>query len=317
MLRYVSKMASLPNQPSPVTLSSLTAALVARGWTVLAPGATCSCPARPGCRHLAAPTIVDSTTSTNDLARQRVRAGDPSGSLVIARSQTAGRGRLDRTWIDQGVDALLMSVVLRPPVGMPPTNWGWIPLLASLAIVRAAAANGASVAVKWPNDVVGKEVAGGGQTTQGNPPTGGVAGKCAGILAEAEAGAIIVGMGINRDLTGEELPVSGVGTLIASGMAPLTSAVVAAEVIDAGLVLWEQILRHGSVTSALSDEYRATCSTIGQAVRVELPGGSTLRGVATDVGPSGELLVYTEGKTHAVTAGDVIHVRSGESPGRR
>lgn len=317
MLRYVSKMASLPNQPSPVTLSSLTAALVEKGWTVLAPGAMCSCPARPGCRHIAAPTVVDSTTSTNDLARQRAQAGDPSGSLVIARSQAAGRGRLDRTWIDDGVDALLMSVVLRPPVGMSPTHWGWIPLLASLAIVRAATANGASVGVKWPNDVVGTAANASGQITPGDPPTGGVAGKCAGILAEAEAGAIIVGMGINRDLTGEGSPVPGVGTLIASGMAPLTSAVVAAEVIDAGFVLWEQILRHGSVTSALSDEYRAACSTIGQVVRVELPGGSTLRGVATDLGPSGELLVQTEGKVHTVTAGDVIHVRSGETPGRR
>lgn len=104
-----------------------------------------------------------STTSTQDAARRL-----PIGSVVVADEQTAGRGRLDRTWMAAPGTALLASFVVPPH-----------PLAMLAAAVAAAEACGAPVRIKWPNDLMLP------------------AGKVGGILAEARSGRVILGIGIN------------------------------------------------------------------------------------------------------------------------
>jgi BirA family biotin operon repressor/biotin-[acetyl-CoA-carboxylase] ligase len=135
--------------------------------------------------QLGAPMVVmATTTSTNDVAKRAASDGAAHGATWVAEEQTAGRGRRGHSWVSPPGEGLLFSVLLRlpcPPVRVPP-----IALVAGLAVrdAVAAAAPGASIAIKWPNDVL-------------------VAGrKVAGILVEAiTAGsrveAVVVGIGIN------------------------------------------------------------------------------------------------------------------------
>ena len=73
--------------------------------------------------------------------------------MLVAEHQHAGRGRLDRSWTSPPRAGLTFSIVLRPTV--PIRTWGWLPLLAGVALDEAvAAATGVPVALKWPNDLL-------------------------------------------------------------------------------------------------------------------------------------------------------------------
>ena len=78
--------------------------------------------------------------STNQVAAERARAGAPDGLLVVADHQTAGRGRLDRTWETPAGAAITFSLVLRPTV--PASSWPWLPLLTGHTVAKALASFG-------------------------------------------------------------------------------------------------------------------------------------------------------------------------------
>lgn len=128
----------------------------------------------------------DSIDSTNLEALRLARAGAPLGTVVIAATQTSGRGRLGRTWVDLPGRCLLLSVLLAPPRGTP----GMLTAAAALAAAEAVdTAAGVRSAIKWPNDLLVADR------------------KIAGILAEGPvAGMMAVGVGINVNGTPEELP---------------------------------------------------------------------------------------------------------------
>ncbi|HJQ43916.1 MAG TPA: biotin--[acetyl-CoA-carboxylase] ligase, partial [Jatrophihabitantaceae bacterium] len=95
--------------------------------------------------------VVDETTSTNADLLQDTSA--PDRSVLVAEVQTAGRGRLDRTWTSPPGAGLTFSVLLRPDV--PMQHWGWLPLIAGVALHEAVASSTAvPVALKWPNDLL-------------------------------------------------------------------------------------------------------------------------------------------------------------------
>ena len=96
--------------------------------------------------------VVAAAPSTNALAAARAQAGAAEGLVITAEHQTAGRGRLDRTWETPDRAALTLSVVLRPVV--PPERWPWLPLLVGVSVARSLRAVGASAELKWPNDVL-------------------------------------------------------------------------------------------------------------------------------------------------------------------
>ena len=229
--------------------------------------------------------------STNRDAIDQARAGAPEGLVVVADHQTAGRGRLGRTWTAPPGASLLMSVLLRPP----PTQATRVGLAAGVALVDAVAAvAGVRAALKWPNDLVVGER------------------KLAGILAEAYLGpgdtAVVVGIGcnVNWDTWPDEL----VDTATACNLE-------AGRPVD-GDALLEALLTHLDrrldtlAAPALLADYRSRSSTLGQRVRVETPG-AVVTGTAVDIGDDGELLVVDDaGVVSPILAGDVVRLRPEE-----
>ncbi len=149
----------------------------------------------------------DEIESTNVEAKRLAAAGAPEGTVVVAESQSAGRGRLGRRWTSPAGKGLLFSALLRPPLGMADAHL--------LTIVAAAAACDAieslvpvNVRIKWPNDLFIDDR------------------KVGGILLEAagEQDAIdwvVIGIGLNVNTEYSELPVAlrrtAVSLKVASG----------------------------------------------------------------------------------------------------
>ncbi|MDX6418030.1 MAG: BirA family transcriptional regulator [Trebonia sp.] len=256
--------------------------------------------------------VVASTGSTNaDLLARATREPEArEGQVLVAEEQTAGRGRLGRTWTSMPGAALTFSVLLRP-VTVPSGRRGWLPLMAGVAVASAVrsvteggggAGGGRAVgaALKWPNDVLVGER------------------KLAGILAEQspDGSAVVIGIGLNVATPAHALPASPAGL-------PATSLLVEGASVSREALLLE-ILRQlerwyvafradpDPARTGLLDAYRPLCGTLGRMVRVELPVGRVVTGVARDVDPDGRLLVQETAATAVtpVSAGDVIHVRS-------
>src|ERR1700756_4748769 len=100
--------------------------------------------------------VVASTGSTNVdlLARAVADPALPEGQVLVAEEQTAGRGRLGRSWSSVPGASLTFSVLLRPAT-VPPARRGWLPLLAGVAVVSAVrAVAGVDAVLKWPNDIL-------------------------------------------------------------------------------------------------------------------------------------------------------------------
>lgn len=246
--------------------------------------------------------VVGSTGSTNAdlLARVRDDPDTGDGQVLVAEEQTAGRGRLGRSWTSLPGASLTFSVLLRP-VKIPAARRGWLPLLTGVAVAGAVrSVAGVDAALKWPNDLlVGDR-------------------KLAGILTEQspDGGAVVVGVGVNVAAPPDALPVSPSGL-------PATSLLAEGANVDREALL-KEILRHlerwyvafraqpDPARTGLLAEYRAVCATLGRQVRVELPAGRTLTGSATGIDQDGRLLV-AESRGSApvpVSAGDVIHLRT-------
>jgi BirA family transcriptional regulator, biotin operon repressor / biotin---[acetyl-CoA-carboxylase] ligase len=260
----------------------------------------------PGSLLFTGVEVVPRTGSTNADLLAEARTGAAAGSVLVAEEQTAGRGRLDRKWHSEPGAALTFSVLLRPS-SVPPSRRGWLPLLAGVAVASAVGSStGVEVSLKWPNDVL----AGPGSSAG---PRGVSGPKLAGILAEQAGDAIVLGIGINVSATEDELP-SGQATSLwlAGGTGLDRQAILVAMLgdIERWYLRWSQAPAPGDADAAgLRAAYLRVCSTIGRDVRVELPGGSTLAGHAIDVDALGRLLVSEAGNAHAVSAGDVVHVR--------
>jgi BirA family biotin operon repressor/biotin-[acetyl-CoA-carboxylase] ligase len=253
--------------------------------------------------------VVASTGSTNVdlLARAADDAAVPEGQVLVAEEQTAGRGRLGRTWTSVPGASLTFSVLLRPAT-VPAARRGWLALLAGVAVASAVrsvtgggvSGGGVAAVLKWPNDVlVGDR-------------------KLAGILAEQspDGSAVVIGTGINVATPADALPVSATG--LAGTSLLVEGATVARE------ALLHEVLRQlerwyiafradpDPVRTGLLDAYRPLCVTLGQKVRVELPIGRFMTGVARGIDPDGRLLISDNpgDPPMAISAGDVVHVRA-------
>jgi BirA family biotin operon repressor/biotin-[acetyl-CoA-carboxylase] ligase len=235
--------------------------------------------------------VVAETASTNaDLATAAREGGALAGTVLVAEAQTAGKGRLGRSWVSPPRAGIAVSVLLRPR-GAAVSRQNWLPLLAGVALVEAVRrVSDVDAALKWPNDLL----------VDGR--------KCAGILAEAvpEHG-VIVGIGLNTTLRESELPHPGATSLQLAGAAcadrdPLLRAVLRR--LEDWYTRWHNA-DGDPTTSGLWEAYKLHCATLGRDVRVELPGGATLSGTADRVDQDGRLVVAGT----AVAAGDVVHLR--------
>lgn len=256
--------------------------------------------------------LKSETGSTNADAVAAAGSGEPEGLVVVAEQQTAGRGRLGRTWISPPRAGLATSVLLRPGEADPGHGWpaapvasyGWLPLLAGVALAAAVdRLAGLDATLKWPNDLL---------------VTGA---KCGGILAEVVPGgngtppAVVVGMGLNVTLRRDELPMTPTGL-------PATSLQLAgAEATDRDPLLrallrefftWYDRWRSAGAdpqACGLRDAYLRSCATVGREVRVLLPSGEEVTGMARTVDADGRLVVRADDRDRAVAAGDLVHLR--------
>ncbi|GAB3257006.1 biotin--[acetyl-CoA-carboxylase] ligase [Nocardioides dilutus] len=243
--------------------------------------------------------VVEEAGSTNALVADRARAGGPEGLVILAEHQTAGRGRLDRSWETPARSALTFSVLLRPTV--PAASWPWLPLLAGHAVSTALRAAGFDATVKWPNDVLLGER------------------KVAGILVERvetpSGAAAVVGIGVNVGMTADELPVPEATSLAVEAEAVEREAPDRTELLGLLLdTLWDSYVawQEGGAEgmARLATAYAGSCATLGRDVRVALPAGETLTGRAVGIDANGRLQVSAgPGEPTPVGAGDVVHVR--------
>lgn len=238
--------------------------------------------------------VVDETGSTNADLRSHATDVDawPHLSTLVTRNQTAGRGRLDRTWVAPAGTALAVSILIRRAID--PAMRGWIPLIAGVAMADAVAAQlpDRVVAVKWPNDVLVDER------------------KISGILAEVAGDAIIVGAGVNTAMTEQQLPVTTATSFAVSG-GVVDEDRLLAEYLGAFDRHLEHLVASGDATrSGLHAHATTRSATLGRTVRVLLPGDRTLEGTAAALDGEGRLVVDIDGEAHVVSAGDVVHVRA-------
>jgi BirA family transcriptional regulator, biotin operon repressor / biotin---[acetyl-CoA-carboxylase] ligase len=295
---------------------------------------------RPGSLWYAV-EVEDRTGSTNADLLARALAGAPEGLVLAAEEQSAGRGRLGRTWVSPPRAALTFSLLVRP-AAVPLARRGWLSLLAGVAVASAVTAvTGVPTQLKWPNDVLAAPAPGasaapapgasaapatGASTAPGasagpsisaGPGAGTSAAKLAGILAEATGDAVIVGVGLNVSTEPGELPPSGPGALAATSLRIAGAAALAREpllaAILAGFERWYLAWRQADGDPGrcgLRAEYTRWSGTIGRRVRVELPGGQVLSGLAVGVEEDGRLLVRVSPDAElSVAAGDVVHLR--------
>ncbi len=249
---------------------------------------------RPGALWQQISVVAETGSTNDDLAAAAAELAE--GTVLVAESQVAGRGRAGRTWTAPPRAGITVSVLLRPPEPTRP-SWGWLALLAGLsAAVALSRITGTDVGLKWPNDLL----------------AGPDERKLGGILAQVVGTAVIVGIGVNVTASADELPGPEATSLLLQGATctdrdPLLRA-----------VLREIAVRYAGWCGADGDAdrcglhpaYDAVCRTLGREVDVSLPGGSTLRGDAIGVDGAGRLQVRpADGTPVSVTAADVVHVR--------
>jgi BirA family transcriptional regulator, biotin operon repressor / biotin---[acetyl-CoA-carboxylase] ligase len=239
--------------------------------------------------------FVPATGSTNEDLAEAAVAGAPEWTALVAAEQRGGRGRLGRTWWSPPGTSMAVSILLRPRI---PAHRTPLISLAAAAAMAAACRDDAQVDVlcKWPNDLLA-----------GDRKVGGILGE-----ASVSAGAVdhvVLGCGLNVLQRAEDFP-------------PGFRSFATSLVVEGGRPDPFELLRdyfsglrslYGPGGSGLAHRVRSAylplCSTIGRAVRAVTVSGSTVQGVARDVGSSGELIVRdASGRTHAVGFGEVEHL---------
>ncbi|MCX6428749.1 MAG: biotin--[acetyl-CoA-carboxylase] ligase [Actinobacteria bacterium] len=228
-------------------------------------------------------SVVELTGSTQNDLTSRVRSGNAiHGDVLTAEYQSAGRGRLDRSFEVPEKSGLLFSLFIQPK--RMSHDWGWLPLLAGQAVVEALEKQ-IPAKLKWPNDVLvhGK--------------------KISGLLAEAiEGSGVVIGIGINVSQNLNELPVSTATSLALEGWADCDRN----ELLTSILTNFTQLLaRWDSGDSRILEEYRAKSATIGQAIHITEVNGTQRASFAHGIDLTGALII-DDGEL--LTVGDVIHL---------
>ncbi len=228
--------------------------------------------------------------STNRVASDLARAGAPEGTVVVAESQTAGRGRLGRTWSSPSNVNLYLSVVLRPVVA--PADVTSLSLVSAIAVAEAIlATTGLRSGIKWPNDVLL------GQR------------KVAGILTEMDAETdrvrfLIVGIGVNLNATTRDFPPElrrKASSLRIAARRRIDRAVFTGALLDQLELFYDRFVAGGF--PGVQQIYEGYHCLPGRRVRVD--GGGNPRGVVRGVAPDGALLIETSDGVVRVSAGEV------------
>ncbi len=227
-------------------------------------------------------SVVELTSTTQGDLVQRVRDGNAQvGDVITAEYQSAGRGRLDRTFEAPKGSALLFSFYIEPKRNRD--DWGWIPLIAGYSVAKTLHAFDATV--KWPNDILINNK------------------KVSGLIAEVVGDGVVIGIGVNVGMSEDQLPVETATSLLIEGGVDLTRDEILCEVLEEfeeHFVQWDQGI------DEVQPLYKHLSATLGKEVRVEYPGGATHLAVAESISDIGALIL--DDGTHVQSA-DVIHLR--------
>ncbi len=235
----------------------------------------------------------ETLNSTNDLAKELAVQGAPEGALVVAETQTGGRGRLGREWNSPPGVGLYVSLVLRPM--LPPMELPQITLTTAVAVVRAVRrVAGLAPGIKWPNDLLINDK------------------KLGGILTEMETESdrirhVVVGLGLNVNNSGFPPELAATATSLTLAVGGAYSRV---HLLQAWLeefeALYDRFLHQGF--PEILEEWKGYTVTLGRPVTVR-QGPREISGQALDVAPDGALLLQT-------ASGEMVRVTSGEiTPG--
>jgi len=268
------------------------------------------CPARSGPDNeasavsnlFARPTHFTEIDSTNRYLADRARAGDPEGGVAIADMQSAGRGRLGRSWVSAPQSSLLCSMLFRPSLALGEFHlvMTTVALGARQAIDELA---GITVSLKWPNDLLVDDK------------------KVAGLLAEIvetdSGNALIVGIGINLQWPEGRAPRDLASDTDDLGSRATTLLEASGRLIDRDLLassMLEHIERDYSrladvkFRSDLMQRYREVLDTLGRRVRIE-QRSRTYEADAIGVTDAGYLQIQEGTEVREIDAADVIHLR--------
>ena len=213
--------------------------------------------------------VVDETGSTNADLLLAAAAGALDRTVLVARHQTAGRGRLDRRWEAPAGLNLLVSILFREVPASPHVLTQRVALAALAACERVG---GVRPSLKWPNDLVIDGI------------------KLAGILAQAEREVVVVGIGLNVGWA----PVGA--TRLGRGIDPLH-------------VLRELLVAYDQLPADPWMRYRESVATIGRRVRVELADATVSGRALDVEHDGRLLVVDDAGVKHRFDVGDIVHLR--------
>ena len=240
-----------------------------------------------GCEIL----YFDSLDSTNTKAQELAEKGYPSGTLVVADKQIAGKGRRGRNWESPSCCGIFMTLMLKPDIN--PNNASMLTLVSALAVAKALAdITGKDAKIKWPNDIV----------IDGR--------KVCGILTEMSAqfdyiNNIVIGIGINVNNSSfpEEISATASSLRLLSGGKKYRRA----EIIEKIMEYFEKyysIFLETEDLSALVNEYDAMLVNMKRQVKV-LDPKEPFEGTAMGITKTGELIVDTWESRKLVSSGEV------------
>ncbi|MBU0908211.1 MAG: biotin--[acetyl-CoA-carboxylase] ligase [Proteobacteria bacterium] len=237
--------------------------------------------------------LLAETVSTNSDALELSRGGAPSGTVVIARSQTGGRGRLGKTWLSPADSGLYFSMLMRP--SLDPADLPKITLAAGVALCRAVSRfSHSGPMIKWPNDLLvdGK--------------------KCGGILTESEFGKdpqplVVLGIGLNVSTPPAAFPEELQGkvtSLEAHSRKPICRTTLLQGILSAIDTIMAR-MEAGDFAGIL-EEWRSFDATVGRRLTWVTTGRQAITGVSLGPDNEGRLHIKDDlGRIHEVLSGDI------------
>ena len=248
--------------------------------------------------------VFDELPSTNTFALELARNPTPQGTVILADRQTAGRGRLQRTWFSPPGSNIYGSLIFSSNSHVQ--DLGWIPLMAGTAIAQAIEdTSEISISLKWPNDILINE-----------QKVGGI--LCESFKRDSTETSVVIGFGINVNLSESEFPKDLEQTatsLQIHSQKPLDRHQLFKSIIPSLEQAWKALNTQGPPACQLA--YSARCRTLGKQILVQFPDGSTLEGMAQFIGEQGQLQMIPSSSDATgqsarivdVHAGDIYHIR--------
>jgi len=248
--------------------------------------------------------VFEELTSTNTFALELAKNPISQGTVVLADRQTAGRGRLQRSWFSPPGANIYGSLIFS--FNSQLQAMGWIPLMAGIAIAQAIEDHAEiGITLKWPNDILIDE-----------RKVGGI--LCESFKRSSIETCVVIGFGINVNLSElafpKDLELTATSLQIQTQQ-PLDRHHLLKSIITTIEQGWEALISQGPQACQLA--YSSRCSTLGKQIQVQFPDGSELEGMAQSIGEQGQLQMIpspSDAKEQSarildVHAGDIRHIK--------